>query len=107
MSDKLKLPTRTVNQFNEVRGEYRDVQVEDRPYRILENQWMELKGTYEDVREYLTDMEILVAGGLDVFFDDDGERLDVNWPWTGTDQRKPKKAAKKKVKKKAKKKASK
>ena len=91
---KLQIPTRTETQFNEVRGENREVEVQDRPFRLLERQWNELKGIYEDVEKPLTDYEILEAGGLQVFFKDDGSRIDANWPWSGADKR-PKKAAKK------------
>lgn len=106
--DKLTLPTRTERQMNEVRGEYRNVQVEDRPYRLLKNQFNELRGTYEDVKAPLSDMEILLAGGLEVFFDADSKHIEANWPWAGEDKRTRKAAAKKKpAKKKAKKKVSK
>lgn len=103
--DKLRLPTRVERKMNEVRGEMQDMHVEDRPFRTLKNQFNESKGIYEDVDAPLSDMEILLAGGLEVFFDKDSEREEANWPWSGEDQRKPKKApAKKKAKKKVSKK---
>jgi len=108
MTDKLVLPTKIESKFIEVRGEYRDVAVEDRPYRVRENQFNELRGEYGDVEAPLTDMEIMLAGGLEIFFKADGSREAVNWPWTGEDKRTRKAAAKKApAKKKAKKKVSK
>jgi len=101
--NKLELPTRTDKVFIEHRGEFVDGQVEDRPYRILKDHFIEYKGLYEDVKELLSDTDILFAGGLDVFFKD-GERVAGNWPWTGEDKRKPvEKVAAKPAKKKAKK----
>lgn len=91
----MEIPKRTERVFNEMRGEYRDIQIEDRPYRLLERQYSERKGCYEDVEVPLTDMEIMEAGGLEVFFD--GDKRTVNWPWSGKDKRK---VAKKKVSKK-------
>ena len=103
MSDKLVLPTRIERRMNEARGEYRDIAVEDRPFRVRKNQFNELRGTREDVEAPLSDMEILLAGGLELFFKADGSREDANWPWTGEDKR-VKKVAKKKAKKKVSKK---
>ena len=100
MEQKLKLPTRTAKVFRETRGDFVDGEVEDRPYRVLKDQFNELRGTVEDVDEPLTDMEILLAGGLDVFFTADGKRVSGNWPWTGEDMR-PKRVAPKPVAKKA------
>lgn len=116
--DKLTLPTRIEKKFIEVRGEYRDVPVEDRPYRVMKNQFNELRGIHEDKALPLSDMEILLAGGIEVFFTPDGKRVEANWPWTGEDARptpvapkkapaKKKAAAKKAPVKKAKKKVSK
>ena len=107
MTDKLVLPTRTENKLIEERGERRDVQVEDRPFRLLKNQFIEHKGIYDDVEAPLSDMEILLAGGLEVFFNSDSEREAENWPWTGEDKRKKKAAKKAPAKKKAGKKAAK
>jgi len=95
--DKLEIPTRTERKLIEHSGMYRDVEIIDRPYRVLERQFSERRGCHEDVVEFLTDWEIIEAGGLDVFFKD-GKRT-VNWPWTGEDRR-VKKKAKKKAKKK-------
>lgn len=104
--EKLTLPTRIERRMNEVRGEYRDVPVEDRPYRVRKNQFNELRGERGDVEAPLSDMEILLAGGLEIFFKADGSREDANWPWTGEDKRKKpvKKVAAKKPKKKVSKK---
>lgn len=101
---KLKIPTRTVKKLIEHRGTYGDVQVEDRPFRLLKNQFIEHKGCYEDVVEPLTDYDILEAGGIKRFFNDDGSRRDGSWPYDpdvkpGT-RKKAKKKAKKKVSKK-------
>lgn len=101
----LEIPTRKMVVFNEVRGEYREQDVEDRPYRILKDQFIEYKGCYEDVKEYLSDMEILEAGGIKRFFNDDGSRRDGSWPFDPDTAPAPRK--KKKAKRKAKKKASK
>lgn len=98
--DKLTLPTRTANRFVEHRGTYDEVQVEDRPFRVLENQFIEHKGVYEDVEQPLTDMEILLVGGVDVFFDANGKRKAGNWPWTGEDKAKKVVKKKKRAKKK-------
>lgn len=100
----LKLPTRTERKLIEHRGIYDDVQVEDRPFRLMTNQLIEHKGTYEDVEVPLTDYEILEAGGLKRFFLDDGSRRDGSWPYDpdvepGT-RKKAKRKAKKKVSKK-------
>ena len=76
----LKIPTRTENQFIEHRGTYADVQVEDRPFRIIENEFDEKKGCMVDRVEHLTDIEILEAGGIDHFFKKDGSRRVENWP---------------------------
>jgi hypothetical protein len=102
----LEIPKRKQVVFNEVRGEYREQMVEDRPYRVLPNQFIERKGIYEDVREYLTDWEILEAGGIKRFFNDDGSRRDGSWPFDPDTAPAPrsKKKAKRKAKKKAKKK---
>lgn len=78
---KLAIPTRKKTVFIEHRGEYREVDVEDRPYRILKNQFIERKGCYEDVREELSDTEILIAGGIKRFFNEDGSRRDGSWPY--------------------------
>lgn len=107
---KLQIPTRTEVRFNEVRGENQAVEVEDRPFRLLENQFNELKGIYEDVEEPLTDYEILEAGGIKRFFNDDGSRREGSWPFdpdTAPAPRSKKKAKRKAAKKKAKKKTAK
>lgn len=101
----LKLPTRTEVQFIEHRGENREVEVEDRPYRVLENEFNENKGIYEDIERPLTDYDILEAGGLQTFFNDDGTRKNEAWPY---DPDKVVKSAKNRpAKKKAKKKTGK
>ena len=91
----LEIPKRKEVVFNEVRGEYREVEIEDRPYRLIRNQFIERKGSYEDVKEFLTDYEVLEAGGLQAFFNSDGSRKKGAWPYD------PKAVVKKKTKKKA------
>ena len=83
----LEIPKRKQVVFNEVRGEYREQMVEDRPYRVLLNQFIE-------------------AGGIKRFFNDDGSRRDGSWPFDPDTAPAPrsKKKAKRKAKKKAKKK---
>jgi hypothetical protein len=97
----LEIPKVTRVEFNENRGEYREVQVEDRPCRLLTNQFNEDKGWYEDVEVPLTDMEILEAGGIKRFFNDDGSHRDGSWPYDpdvkpATRKKKKKKKAKRK-----------
>ena len=77
----MKLPTKTIRKLNEVRGEMQDFEVEDRPYRIQRNVPNELKGTVEDIKVPLTDVEILEAGGVRAFFDANDERVDGMWPY--------------------------
>ena len=77
---KLKIPARTERLFNEVRGEYRDIKVEDRPFWIEKNVFNEDKGHREDRKVFLTDYEILEAGGLAAFFTKDGKRKAGAWP---------------------------
>jgi hypothetical protein len=96
----LKIPTRTENQLIEHRGERRDVQVEDRPFRLLKDQFIEHKGTVEDVEVPLTDFEILEAGGIKRFFNDDGSRRKGSWPYDPDVKPGSRKKAKKKAKKK-------
>jgi hypothetical protein len=85
--DKMTLPTRTERRVDEVRGVVKDVQIEDRPYVLLKDEFNEIRGVREDVKQPLTDMEILMAGGLEVFFTSSGQRVHCNWPWRGEDQR--------------------
>lgn len=76
----LKIPTRTERRFIENRGEHRNIEVEDRPFRRAENQFIEHKGCYEDVDTPLTDYEILESGGLEAWFNPDGSRKAGLWP---------------------------
>jgi len=76
------LPKKIVRQLNERKGVYEDVEVEDRPTKLVKGQFNELRGIYEDVEVPLTDQEILEAKLVE----------------------KPKKVAKKKAKKKVSKK---
>ena len=100
------LPTRIERRLCETRGVMKDFVVEDRPYRIEKDVFNERTGTRSDTEVALTDMEIMLAGRLDIFFDKDGSRNECNWPWTGEDKRR-KKAAAKPAKKKGGKKAAK
>jgi hypothetical protein len=101
----LKIPTRTERTFVEHRGEYRDIEVEDRPYRVIDRKFIEHKGCHEDIVEYLTDAEILEHGGIKRFFNDDGSRRKGSWPFDPDTAPAPR--SKKKAKRKAKKKAAK
>jgi hypothetical protein len=58
----VELPKKTVRMFVEHKGIYEDVEVEDRPTRLVENQFNESKGIYEDIEVPLTDEEILAIG---------------------------------------------
>lgn len=96
----LEIPTRRVNRFIEHRGEYRDIDEVDRPYRVETDVFNEDKGCREDRRVYLTDYEILEAGGIQTFFNDDGSRKKGAWPYDPSKKAVAKKKAKKKAAKK-------
>lgn len=87
----LEIPTRIQRTFIEHAGIYRDVEVEDRPYRVLERRYIERKGCYEDIEQPLTDTEILEAGGIKRFFNDDGTRREGSWPYDPSVKPAPKK----------------
>lgn len=99
---KVSIPKVRQKRFNELRGTTEEVEVEDRPYRIIENEFDELKGHPVDRKVFLTDYEILEAGGIREFFDANDKRIDGMWPYTGERVRKA--PAKKKTKKKVSKK---
>lgn len=80
MTNKLTLPTRTERKFIEHRGIYDDVEVEDRPYRVEFGVFNEARGERQDRMVLLSDMDILLAGGLTHFFNEDGSRKDGAWP---------------------------
>lgn len=100
----LKFPMVERKAFIEHRGEYRMVEVEDRPYRVVE-EFDELRGERREIQVELTDIEVLEAGGIKRFFNDDGTRRDGSWPYDPDTAPAPR--SKKKAKRKAKKKASK
>lgn len=57
----MELPKKTVRMFVEHKGVYEDVEVEDRPTKLVKGKFNELKGIYEDIEVPLTDQEILEA----------------------------------------------
>lgn len=57
----MDLPKKMVRQFIEHKGVYEEVEVEDRPTKLVKGQFNELKGIYEDVEVPMTDQEILEA----------------------------------------------
>ena len=57
----MELPKKTVRMFVEHKGIYEDVEVEDRPTKLVKGAFNELKGIYEDIEVPLTDQEILEA----------------------------------------------
>ncbi len=91
----LEIPKRIKKQFMENRGTYEDIEVVDRPYRLV-TEFNELRGEVQTRKVPLLDHEILEAGGIKRFFNDDGSRRDGSWPYDPDVKPAPKKKRKKK-----------